>query len=162
MDSPGAIESYYSTAAVSGSGDPDAVFEIKLVIGSDAGCMEAKQVVKNGETVTISLNTNSLAGENEITYIRLCAKTVMGDHETFTLHLRELMADSREYDSEELRAMHEEPQEETEEQRRIGLILTVAVLLIGGTVAAAVTVGHREKMNEAGESAPRDRENQYR
>lgn len=87
------------TLAVDCATDPAAVFEVKLVIGSDEGYMEAKQVVKNGELTTLTLNAAHFANVSTPDYIRLSVKTVMGEDESFTLHLKSLSLDSREYDS---------------------------------------------------------------
>ena len=133
--------------------DSDAVFEIKLVIGSDTGYMEAKQVVKNGEMATVTLNAARFAELSEITYIRLSVKTVMGDDESFTLYLRSIALDSREYDTDTLRAWIDTTRFGVEQTRTdsdkvfanpmLPIILGGTILL--GTVIVAVILGHYQK-----------------
>lgn len=141
------------TVAVDCENDPDAVYEVKLVLGSADGYMEAKQVVKNGETVTVSLNAIQFAEVSEISYLRLSAKTVMGQDETFTVHLSGLMMDSREYDSDALQTMIRESQQrgtdgfDISHTNRKGLTLLIvagsAALLC--TLIVAIMLGHYQK-----------------
>ena len=140
--------------------DSDAVFEIKLVIGSDTGYMEAKQVVKNGEIATVTLNATRFAELNKVSYIRLSVKTVMGSDESYTLHLGHITLDSREYDTDTIAAWINASrfgtgQIRTESGRgaanpKLTVILGGAILL--GTVIVGVVLGHYQKNdNDPGE-----------
>ena len=147
------------TFAVDCANDTDAVFEIKLVIGSDEGYMEAKQVVKNGEQVTVSLNTTHFANISKIDYIRLSGKTVMGEDETFTIHLSRLQLDSREYEGDFLKALIEESQRGGSgllgmnivhrARQRLVLFLAGAVLLC--TVVVSLMLTHYQRNNPESE-----------
>ena len=139
--------------AVDCATDSEAVFEVKLVIGSDKGYMETKQVLKNGEMATLSVNASQFAHVGRIEYIRLCAKTVMGEDETFTLHLRDMCLDSRDYDADSLRTLIEAARAGEETVRSgsavqrsdpmLPVILGGAVLL--ATAMVAVMLGHYQK-----------------
>jgi hypothetical protein len=139
--------------AVDCATDSEAVFEVKLVIGSDKGYMETKQVLKNGEMATLSVNASQFAHVGRIEYIRLCAKTVMGEDETFILHLRDMCLDSRDYDADSLRTLIEAAQAGEETVRSgsavqrsdpmLPVILGGAVLL--ATAMVAVMLGHYQK-----------------
>lgn len=133
--------------------DDDAVFEVKMVIGSDTGYMEAKQVVRNGELVTISVNAAQFARIGRVGYIRICAKTVMGEDESFTLHVRDLALHSREYDDATLHTLMEASRQSQDSQRDRGdamqqdprLIAILGGSLMLATVIVALMLGHYQK-----------------
>ena len=133
--------------------DRDAVFEVKLVIGSDTGYMETKQVVRNGELVTISVNAAQFARIGRVGYIRICAKTVMGEDESFTLHVRDLTLDSREYDTATLQTLMEasrqarDPSKDQSSAMKQDPMLTVILggSLVLATVIVALMLGHYQK-----------------
>ena len=141
------------SVAVDSSTDSEAVFEVKLVIGAENGCMETKQVLKNGEMVQLSVNASQFSAVGKIEYIRLCAKTVMGEDETFTIHLREMKLDSREYDDASLRDLIEASQI-SEIARRYDnasrhsdpmLLVILGGTVLLATVIVAVMLGHYQK-----------------
>ena len=139
--------------------DRDAVFEVKLVIGSDEGYMETKQVVKNGELVTVSLNAAQFAEISKVEYMRLSAKMVMGSDERFTLHLRNIKLDSREYDAASLQTLIDTSQlsngnafgmtDVRNHDPMLLIILGGAVLLC--TAIVAMMLGHYQKYDSDSE-----------
>ena len=147
------------TLGVSSQSDRDAVYEVKLSLGSDAGYLEAKQVVRNGEEVTLTLNASHFASVSRMEYMRLSAKTVMGSEETFTLHVKQIRLDSREHDSAALKIVMDESQSKlmaislenaavSAADRRMLIILCGAVLM--ATMFAALALTHYQ--NNAPES----------
>ena len=144
--------------------DNDAVFEVKLVIGSDTGYMEAKQVVKNGEMATVTLNATRFAEMSDISYIRLSVKTVMGHDESFTLHLRSITLDSREYDTDTLAAWVNASRSDPAQMRvgadrgsgnpKLTIILGGTILL--GTVIVGVALGHYQKNDSDSDEEERE------
>lgn len=133
--------------------DEDAVFEVKMVIGSDAGYMETKQVVRNGELVTISVNAAQFARVGRVGYMRICAKTVMGEDESFTLHVRDLTLNSREYDDATLHTLMEASRQSRDSlmnqssamQQNPTLIAILGGSLMLATVIVALMLGHYQK-----------------
>lgn len=148
------------TLSVDCEADKDAVFEVKLVVGSEEGYMEAKQVIRNGETVTVSLNAGHLSDTSEVEYMRLSAKTVMGNDDRFTLHVHSISLDSREYDSDALKTLIDESQsklsidsigmqERSREEMMLVLAVSVAVVLF--TLVGASILMHYQKNNPESE-----------
>ena len=147
------------TLAVDSKSDEDAVYEVKLSLGSDEGYMEAKQVVRSGEEVTLTLNASQFAAASCVDYMRLSAKTVMGEAESFTLHVKNIHLDSREHDSAALKVLVDEAQSRLNAEafdasaisaadRRLLIIISGAVLL--GTLLALLGMTHYQ--NNAPES----------
>lgn len=141
------------SVAVDCATDADAVFEVKLVIGSEKGYMETKQVLKNGEMMTLSMNASQFAAVGKVAYIRLCAKTVMGEDEAFTVHLRDLRLDSREYDDDSLQTLIEAAREsesvlwDGSAARRSDpmMLIILGGTILPATVIVAVMLGHYQK-----------------
>lgn len=149
------------TLAVDCATDPSAVFEVKLTLGSDAGYTEAKQVVKNGEVVTLTLNTSHFGSISQPEYMRLSVKTVMGEDETFTLHLKEMTLNSSEHDSETLRELASAIQRvargegmflvtDTDNTRSL-MLLFVLIGTVLCTMIVILMLGHYQKHNPDGD-----------
>ena len=132
---------------------PDAVFEVKLVIGSPSGYIEARNTVAAGNMkfLTMVMDVSDYIGE--ITYMRLSVKPVMGGVRNFMLHLREVSMDSRNFDSqtlsEKIEARHMATQENirpaAEEKPRYTMAVILAVVVLAATALAVAAVGHYQK-----------------
>lgn len=140
--------------AIDSPDHPDAVYEVKLVLGSPRGCVEARQTVQDGEMTTLTLGMMSGIHIKEITYMRLCVKCVMGETDEFTLHLKSVSLDSRVYDSQTLSelfsARHEAllGKNESEEKRKTPHYLLVGLLTFGTLALTAfvmVSLNRRRK-----------------
>lgn len=149
------------TLAVDCENDPSAVFEVKLVLGSEEGCLEAKQVVRNGETVVLTLDTAQFEWVTRTEYLRLSVKTVMGEDAQFTVHLSGITLNSREHDNETLAGLYAAIQRVA---RGEGMFLTVdtddgntlfLLLLLGVAVLCTLIVvlmlGHYQRNSADGE-----------
>ncbi len=140
------------TVSVDSPLDEGSVFEVKLVVGSNEGYLEAKQVVKNGETVTLTLDSAAFAAVSDMEYLRLSAKTVMGSDETFTLHLHSLSLDSQEHDTAVLAAIvkaaargdYSTGADDEKKTNYVLPIITVSAALVG-TLMVAMVLGHYQK-----------------
>ena len=144
---------------VEGPTDQDSVYEVKLSCGSDSSYTEAKQVVRNGEQVTLTLDATQFAAMSAAEYMRLSVKTVMGEDETFTLRVRYISLDSREYDSDSLKTWIDASLSGGASLTRYGtndsssdprlLILLSGALLLGTLVAILAVTHYQHNMSDS-------------
>ena len=144
---------------VEGPTDQDSVYEVKLSCGSDNSYTEAKQVVRNGEQVTLTLDATQFAAMSAVEYMRLSVKTVMGEDETFTLRVRYISLDSREYDSDSLKTWIDTSLSGGASLTRYGandsaadtrlLILLSGALLLGTLIAILAVTHYQHNMSDS-------------
>lgn len=136
---------------VEGPTDQDFVYEVKLSCGSDDSYTEAKQVVRNGEQVTLTMDVSQFSAVSQMEYMRLSVKTVMGENETFTLRVNRISLDSQEYDSDALRSLIDATLNSAASTSRYAgdsaaadprLLIMLGGALFAGTLIAVLMVTH--------------------
>ena len=139
---------------VEGAADQDSVYEVKLSCGSDNSYTEAKQVVRNGEQVTLTMDVSQFSAMSPMEYMRLSVKTVMGENETFTLRVRHISLDSREHDSDALKSLIDATLSSNASVSRYAsnsasadprLLILLSGALLAGTLIAVLLVTHYQQ-----------------
>lgn len=93
--------------------DESTLYEIMIVICGDGHRTEAKTVIASGKTAGIVVNASADGQASHISCIRICARTISGSAEDFSLYIKKITAHSTEFDDAALKSSFEKSRAES-------------------------------------------------